>query len=92
MDNGFGRYTSGEKDNVIPMFDHYNAGFNACERFYRVLYGKLWPCRLYGDHEVCSNYMLTCVLINTYHLWMDSGTRKEAEKYKLTTILYRICI
>ena len=30
----------GKKDNVIPQFDHYNAGFNACDRFNRSLYGK----------------------------------------------------
>ena len=80
LGNGFGRYKRRKKDNVIPMFDHYNAGFNACDRFNRVLHGKSWPYRLYGDHRVCSNYSLAFVLINTDHLWMDSGTEKENRK------------
>ena len=64
-------------DNVIPLFDQYNAGFNAWGRFNRVLHGKSWTHRQLGDHKVYLNYIFSCALINIYHLWINAGTKKE---------------
>ena len=44
LGNSFDRYKR-KKDNVISMFNHYNAGFNACDRLNRVFSGKSWGYR-----------------------------------------------
>ena len=74
---GYEKVKKRRNDYVIPMFDHYNIGFCVCDKYNRVLHGKTWPHRLIGDHRVFSNYMFTCILINTYHLWIDAGGRHE---------------
>ena len=68
------------KKHSIPMFDEYNVGFNVCDKYNRVLHDKSWSYRLSGDLRVCSDYISTCILINTYHLWIDAGGRNEARR------------
>ena len=76
-----------ENDNVILLFDEYNAGFNTCDRFNKVLHVKSWSYRLHGDHKVFLNHIFTCSLINIYHLWINVGTNEE-NKSELAPILY----
>ena len=62
-----------EKDDIVPMYDQYAVG----DKYNRVLHGKTWPYRLQGDKRINLNYIFTFVLINTYHLWIDSGSKDE---------------
>eukprot|EP00957_Ditylum_brightwellii_P165104 12570200-Ditylum_brightwellii.AAC.1 len=65
---------------VCPMFDHYNLGFNNCDKFNKTLHGKSWPHKLHGDKRVALDYLFTCVLINVYHLWIDAALAGEKHK------------
>ena len=62
---------------VIPMYDHYGSGFSNCDKFNKCIHKKTWPFKLQGDKRVNSNYIFTCILINTYHLWIDSAHVNE---------------
>ena len=66
-----------EKDMIVPMYDHYGVGFSNCDKFNKALHGKTWPYKVQGDQRAHSNYIFTCILINTYHLWKDSGNKDE---------------
>ena len=59
------------------MYDHYGSGFSNCDKFNKCIHGKTWPFKLQGDKRVNSNYIFTCILINTYHLWIDSAHVNE---------------
>ena len=77
LGTGFQKKKNKEKEEIVPMYDHYAVGFSNCDKYNRVLHGKTWPYRLQGDKRVNSNYIFTCVLINTYHLWIDSAPKDE---------------
>ena len=62
---------------IVPMYDHYGVGFSNCDKFNKALHGKTWPYKVQGDQRAHSNYIFTCILINTYHLWKDSGNKDE---------------
>ena len=66
-----------QNDHVCPLYDHYCAGFNGCDLFNRALHGKSWPYKLQGDVRNASDYLLTAVLINTFHLWIDAGNLED---------------
>ena len=66
-----------EKDMIVPIYDHYGVGFSNCDKFNKVLHGKTWPYKVQGDQRAHSNYIFTCILINAYHLWKDSGNKDE---------------
>ena len=80
---GFRVKREGKKDNVVPLFDHYGVGFSLCDKFNTCLHKKAWPYKLQGDKKVHWNYLFTCILINTYHLWLDSA-RKDEDRSKVT--------
>ena len=75
--NGYEVVGKAQSDHVCPLYDHYCVGFNGCDLFNRVLHGKSWPYKLHGDIRNASDYLLTCVLVNTYHLWIDAGNEED---------------
>ena len=75
--SGFRVKKENKKDSVVPLFDHYGVGFSLCDKFNTCLHEKAWPNILQGDKKVNFNYLFTCVLINTYHLWLDSARENE---------------
>ena len=62
---------------MCPLYDHYCAGFNGCELFNRCLHGKSWTYKLQGDVCNASEYLLTPVLVSTYHLWINAGKPED---------------
>ena len=77
LGSGFEVGVKAKNDHVCPMFDHYCMGFSGCDKFNRALHGKSWPYKLQGDRRVASDYLLTSVLINVYHLWIDAAPANE---------------
>ena len=67
-------------DHVCPLYDQYCAGFNGCDLFNRVMHGKSWPYKLQGDLRNALDYLLTSILINTYHLWIDARHPKDRRR------------
>lgn len=72
-----------KKDMIVPMYDHYGVGFSNCDKFNKALHGKSWPYKVQGDQRAHSNYIFTCILINTFHLWKDSGS-KDNDRSKVS--------
>lgn len=60
---------------AIPIYDHYNNGFSGCDKFNSGLHGKTYPyvtrrSRAGSDMHCGWNYLLSCVLLNTYNAYL----------------------
>jgi hypothetical protein len=66
-----------QDNHVCPLYDQYCMGFNGCDLYNRCLHSKTWPYKQQGDIRNGSDYLFTCVLINTYHLWIDAGRPED---------------
>ena len=51
--------------------------FSGCDKFNWTMHGKNWPFKRRGDFRVGSDYLITAVLINCYHVWIDAGLASE---------------
>ena len=57
---------------VIPMFDHYSGVFGYCDHYNKSLAGKNWPYTIKDDYQKNGDFILTCLFLNVYHLWLDA--------------------
>ena len=74
---GFEVVGKAQDNHVCPLYDQYCMGFNGCDLYNRCLHSKTWPYKQQGDICNGSDYLFTCVLINTYHLWIDAGRPED---------------
>jgi hypothetical protein len=57
---------------MIPGCDHFSATFNLCDKFNRRLNSKSWPRRCNTAEGQQHNFLLTLILVNVYHAFLDS--------------------
>lgn len=77
---GFIRSTDRQKirqhQNRIPAYDNYKTFFECCDNFNRALKDKTWPHKrgsrgLLGESGVHHDFLLGCILQNTFNAWHD---------------------
>lgn len=54
----------------IPGTDHFSLMFNLCDKFNRSIHGKTWPYRCLTAAQQQYNFLLSCVLLNCYHVYL----------------------
>ena len=99
------QHTSGKRG-CIPVYDEYAAGFAGCDNFNQIMHGKKWPFERKksaagADYANGWNYMFTSILLNCYHLWVDSDYKNpgaacpwvtSVQAWPKNLYLYKACI
>ena len=71
--------------NTIPIFDHYNAGFNRCDRFNQQMHGKTWPFKSGGKNRHgmegnTMNYWFTTTLVNGWNAFAATRAQGQSDE------------
>ena len=78
----------------IPGFYEYEKFFNGCDIYNRQMHDKSWPHKHVGgyyssEYRAGSDYLFTCVLMNTFHCWKSVNFKRfgNASFLEFTQIL-----
>ncbi len=84
LSNAFKLTYSSRVTHLIPVYDLHKLTFNTCDRFNRALHDSSFPhkkggCNVLGDLGVQHDFLLSCILQNTFGCLNDL-TRGEAQE------------
>ncbi len=70
--------------NLVPLFDLYKVTFSCCDHFNKSLHGTTWPFRKggyqrSGGQSAEYNFLLTCILHNTFNCFFEITKRPHSE-------------
>jgi hypothetical protein len=67
----------------VPGCDEFGLMFNCCDLYNHRLHDRSWPHRCNTAEQQQYNFLLICVLTNTYHAYLDTNQlRPEQLFYK----------
>jgi len=64
---------------IVPGCDHFSLMFNLCDLYNCRLHDKSWPHHCMSAELQQHNFLLTCVLINMYHAFLQTSGQTVAE-------------
>lgn len=71
MSNAYTKTAGNTRKGFVPGCDDFSLMFNTCDHFNREMHDKTWPHRCSTAPHQLHNYHMTCMLLNTYNIWLD---------------------